>query len=85
MNICRWVLDCTSEATVSVEHTTYGTVEACAEHAAEHLRWQERKAFVLNATEPDPDCWCPDDPPETIAEYCPSHGTPAARGIDPLL
>lgn len=82
---CRWALECHTPPDATVHTTNHGDVEACTEHAAWHAQWAERRAAgnILNlAPEPTPECWCPTTPRRT-ATYCPQHGTPTERGIDP--
>lgn len=84
---CQWDLECHAQATETVEHTEYGTLRTCLQHAADHREWQAACAAVdLMANwprEPEPDCMCLGDADPRDRErvaYCPAHGTPLRRG-----
>lgn len=80
---CRWDLQCLQQRTVTVQLVGLGDVDACVEHAAEHLLWQ-RADPRRRGDEPTPDCWCTDTDRLNgmRQDYCPAHGTPHRRGTD---
>lgn len=76
---CRWSLQCLVQASATVKHST-GDLDACAEHAAEHLEWA---AGDQRGSEPEPECWCPDIAMHIEqTPYCPLCGTRKERGTE---
>lgn len=90
LGVCRWALVCDEDATVEVAVKSLKlTTVACDFHAEEHRDWADRVERSINpGQEPEPECWCPDHLRPTRPgqiPYCPSHGTPAARGLEEEL
>jgi hypothetical protein len=89
-DLCRWELHCTEDAVeiIFVERLGFA-VAACAEHALPHAVWAQRQAERVAANrvsltpdeEPGPECFCPTRPRRKVP-YCPTHGTPAERGLE---
>lgn len=89
--VCRWELSCDQPPVQVVEVARLGfSVEACEEHAAGHAEWEARQAdraargkvSLTPDEEPGPECFCPTRPRRKVP-YCPEHGTPDERGIEP--
>lgn len=89
--VCRWALECEAPPVQVVEVSSLGfSVEACADHAADHAEWEARqvdraargKVTLTPDEEPRPECFCPTRPRLKVP-YCPEHGTPDERGIEP--
>lgn len=83
---CRWMLDCTAPAVEAITVDSLGTdVDTCAEHGADWHHWHDSTALNRGPA-PEPECYCPDtgiEIGEAVA-YCPLHGTPEERGLDPF-